>query len=252
MQAYSRTFARIYNKRWTFFAHRVAPLIADFYGSTPIGQRDQSLLDLCCGTGQLALYFLENGYHVTGIDLSEYVLIYARENASAYVEDGRARFIQADAADFSVDDHFGLVVSTFDALNHLDGQGALEKCFQSVFAALVPGGFFIFDLNTRAGLMRWNNINMDEGEESVIITRGIYDGESDRAYTRVSGFIHKANGLYERFDETVFNYVFDMAWVREALLRAGWRDVYCARIDDLATPIPDPEKEARVFFVANK
>jgi SAM-dependent methyltransferase len=252
VQAYSRTFARIYNKRWTFFAHRVAPLIADFYASTAIGQTDHSLLDLCCGTGQLALYFLENGYRVTGIDLSEHVLVYARENASAYVEDGQARFVQADAADFSVDHQFGLAVSTFDALNHLDGQAALEKCFQSVFAALAPGGFFVFDLNTRAGLRRWNNIRVDDSEEAVIITRGIYDGESDRAYTRVSGFIHKANGLYERFDETVFNYVFDLAWVREALLSAGWRDAYCARIDDLATPISEPEREARVFFVANK
>ena len=252
MQAYSRAFARVYNKRWTFFAHRVAPLIAEFYASTPIGQRNHSLLDICCGTGQLALYFLENGYRVTGIDLSEHVLVYARENASAYVDDGRARFLQTDAAGFSIDDQFGLVVSTFDALNHLDGRAALEQCFQSVFAALVPEGFFVFDLNTRGGLMRWNSIRVDDTQEAMIVTRGIYDGESDRAYTKVSGFLHTANGLYERFDETVFNYIFDMAWVREALFRAGWHHVYCARIDDLTTPIPDPEHEDRVFFVANK
>lgn len=252
MQAYSRAFARIYNKRWTFFAHRIAPLIAEFYASTPIGQRNHSLLDLCCGTGQLALYFLENGYRVTGIDLSEHMLIHARENASAYVEEGQARFLQADAADFSVDDQFGLVVSTFDALNHIDGQAALEKCFQSVFAALVPDGFFVFDLNTRGGLMRWNNISVDDSEEAMVVTRGIYDGEGDRAFTKLSGFFRMANGLYERFDETVFNYVFDMAWVREALLRTGWQHVHCARFDDLATPIPDPEQEDRTFFVANK
>jgi SAM-dependent methyltransferase len=252
MQAYSRTFARIYNKRWTHFAHRVAPLIVDFYASTPTGERNHPVLDLCCGTGQLCLYFLEEGYRVTGIDLSEHMLLYARENASAYVENGQARFIQADATDFSVDDQFGLVVSTFDALNHLDGQAALEECFRSVFAALVPGGLFIFDLNTRAGLLRWNTIRVDDSEEAMIVTRGIYDGQGDRAYTKVSGFIHTANGLYERFDETVFNYVFDLAWVRETLLRAGWQAAYCARIDDLTTPVSDPEQEDRVFFVANK
>ncbi len=252
MQAYSRTFARVYNKRWTFFAHRVAPLIADFYASTTTGKKNRSVLDLCCGTGQLSLYFLEEGYRVTGIDLSEHMLLYARENASAYVEDGRARFIQADAANFSLDDQFGLAVSTFDALNHLEGQVALEECFRSVFATLVPGGFFVFDLNTRAGLLRWNNIRVDDTEEAMIVTRGIYDGESDRAYTKVSGFFHTAHGLYERFDETVFNYVFDLAWVREALRKAGWQDAYCARIDDLATPISNPEQEDRVFFVASK
>lgn len=252
MQAYGRAFARVYNKRWAFFAHRVAPQIANFYANTSIGQKNRSVLDLCCGTGQLALYFLERGYRVTGIDLSEHMLQYASENASAYMEEGRAQFIQADVSDFALDEQFGLAVSTFDALNHLESQAALQKCFQSVLSVLAPEGVFIFDLNTRAGLMRWNNISVDDGQGAMIVTRGVYDGQSDRAYTRVSGFIRAADALYERFEETVFNTVFDMAWVRDMLLEAGWRCAHCARIDDLADPITEPEQESRVFFVALK
>lgn len=252
MQAYSRAFARVYNKRWTAFAHRVAPLIAEFYASTPTGEANRSILDLCCGSGQLALHFLEQGYQVTGIDLSEHMLQYARENASAYVESGQAGFVQADAAGFSLDQRFGLVASTFDALNHLESQEALQACFQSVFAVLVEGGYLIFDLNTRAGLMRWNNISVSDSEEAMIVTRGFYDGQGNRAYTRVSGFIRAADGMYERFEETVYNTVFDMAWVRDALLQIGWRQVHFARYKALATPIAEPEKESRLFFVAHK
>lgn len=252
MQAYGQAFARVYNKRWTFFAHRVAPLIADFYAGTPTGQANLAVLDLCCGTGQLALVLLERGYTVTGIDLSPHMLRYASENASAYVADGQARFIQADASDFTLDEQFGLVVSTFDALNHLDGQAALQSCFRSVFRVLADGGYFIFDLNTRAGLLRWNNISVDDSEEAMIVTRGFYSGQGSRAYTRVSGFIRLPNGLYERFEETVYNTVFDMAWVQAEVLKAGWQSAHCARIDDLATPIAEPEQEGRVFFVARK
>jgi ubiquinone/menaquinone biosynthesis C-methylase UbiE len=118
----------VYNKRWTAFAYRVAPVLVEFYASTPVGQANRSILDLCCGTGQLALYFLERGYRVTGIDLSEHMLQYARENASSYVEEGQARFVQADAADFDMDEPVGLAVSTFDALNHLPGPEALQSC----------------------------------------------------------------------------------------------------------------------------
>ena len=121
MQAYGRSFAYVYNKRWTGFAHRVAPLIAEFYASTGTGEARYPVLDLCCGTGQLALHFLEQGYRVTGLDLSEYMLQYASENASSYVESGQAQFVRADASEFSLDQQFGLVASTFDALNHLDG-----------------------------------------------------------------------------------------------------------------------------------
>jgi len=252
MQAYGRSFAHVYNKRWTGFAHRVAPRIAEFYASTSAGQARYPVLDLCCGTGQLALHFLEQGYRVTGLDLSEYMLQYASENASSYVESGQAQFVRADAAEFSLDQQFGLVASTFDALNHLDGPEALESCLRSVYAALFDEGYLIFDLNTRAGLMRWNSIHVDESEEAMIVTRGIYDGQGNRAYTRVSGFMQAANGQYDRFEETVYNTVFDMAWVRDTLLRIGWREVHFAGYEALAVPIAEPEEEGRVFFVARK
>lgn len=252
MQAYGRAFARVYNKRWTGFAHRVGPLIAEFYASTAPGKAKRPVLDLCCGTGQLALHFLEQGYQVTGLDLSEHMLQYAKENASAYAESGQAEFVQADAANFFLDRRFGLVASTFDALNHLESREALQACFQSVFAVLIEDGYLIFDLNTRAGLMRWNNLSVDDSDEAMIVTRGIYDGQGNRAYTRVSGFIRAANDKYDRFEETVYNTVFDMAWVRDALLQAGWRDVHAARLEALAAPIAEPEREGRVFFVARK
>jgi SAM-dependent methyltransferase len=211
------------------------------------------MLDLCCGTGQLALYFLERGYQVTGIDLSEHMLHYARENASAYLAGGQARFIQADASRLALAERFGLVVSTFDSLNHLESMEALADCFESVFNVLERGGLFIFDLNTRAGLKKnWNGIQVDDGEDAMIVTRGVFDGECGRAYTRISGFIQSTGGLYQRFEETVHNAVFEMAQVRDELLEIGWQSVHFARIEDLASQLQEPEKEARVFFVARK
>jgi hypothetical protein len=43
-----------------------------------------------------------------------------------------------------------------------------------------------------------------------------------------------------------------MDTVHAALLEAGFRSAYCARSDDLATPLDDPEAEPRVFFVVEK
>ena len=252
MQAYSQTYARAYNKYWAHFANWVAPQIEAFYADTTTGQTNRTVLDLCCGTGQLALYFLGQDYQVTGVDLSAPMLQYAEENASGYVERGQARFVQADASDFRLDQTFGLVVSTFDALNHLDGEEALRGCFRSVYPLLVPGGYFVFDLNTRDGLRRWNQIRVDDGEEAMIVTRGIYDGQSDRAWTHTTGFVRLANGLYERFEETVYNTVFDLDWVLDALLETGWQEAYCARVEDLTQPWEEPEKDKRAFFVARK
>jgi SAM-dependent methyltransferase len=251
MQAYSKGFARVYNLRWAGFARQVAPFILDFYAATPTGARNKAVLDLCCGTGQLAVHFLEKGYQVIGLDLSEHMLHYARENARQYIESGQATFVQGDASNFTLDKRFGLVVSTFDALNHLENEQALRRCFECVYA--VSDGYFIFDLNTRRGLRRWNSIQVDDSDDEVlIINRGIYDGQSDKAWTKISGFLRLPDGLYERFDETAFNTVFEMDRVKGALSEAGWKDAYLARIQDLKTPLDEPENEGRVFVVASK
>ena len=252
MQAYGPGFARVYNLLWAGFARQVAPRILEYYERAPLGHANKTLLDLACGTGQLALYFLEHGYQVTGLDLSEDMLRLARENAVTYLVAGEARFGLGDARNFRLEQPVGLAVSTFDALNHLESLEALQACFRCVHSAVVEGGLFIFDLNTRAGLRRWNSINVEEGEEAVVITRGIYDGHSDRAYTRVSGFVRLEDGRYERFEETVFNTVFEMQAVKRALIEAGWRDIHAATVQDLATPLEAPEAVGRAFFVARK
>jgi len=251
MQAYNQGFARVYNTRWSGFAKQVSPFILDFYAASPIGRENKSILDLCCGTGHLALHFLGKGYRVVGLDLSEYMLYHAKENTYQYAESGQAKFVQGDASDFMLEERFGLVVSTFDALNHLENAEALRKCFECVYT--VCEGFFIFDLNTRNGLRRMNSIQVDDtSEDALIINRGIYDGQSDKAWTRITGFTQVSKGLYERFDETVFSSVFEMEAVKNALIDVGWKNVSFAQIQNLKAPISEPEKEGRVFIVASK
>ncbi|MBI1258565.1 MAG: methyltransferase domain-containing protein [Chloroflexi bacterium] len=251
MQSYGAAFARVYNLLWADFARSVAPRIFEFYSRNEIDPAQQSLLDVCCGTGQLALYFLERGYRVTGLDLSEAMLDHARENASMFVQAGQAHFVQADASAFTLDDHFGLVVSTYDALNHLTSLDALQSCFASVYAVTQAGGLFIFDLNTRLGLKRWNGITVQENDEALVVVRGIYDGGAT-AYTRSNGFVRDEDGRYTRFEETVYNTVFDLEAVRAALLDTGWTNVYFARTSDLAVPLDAPEEEGRVFVIASR
>jgi len=251
MQAYGPGFARVYNLKWSNFARQTAPLILNFYENTTVGKASKSVLDLCCGAGHLAVHLLEKGYNVVGIDLSEHMLHYAEENASRFIESGQCRFILADATDFTLNEKYDLVVSTYDSLNHLENELALKDCFRCVHA--VCDGYFIFDLNTLKGLRRWNGIHLDDsGEDSLILSRGIYDEQGETAWLRITGFVHNHDGLYERFDETVYNTVFNMERVKDALLDIGWQSVHFTRINDLSTQLENPEEESRVFVIASK
>ena len=252
MQAYGRAFAQAYNLRWNGFARAAAPHLLAFYRGTRLGQARRPVLDLCCGTGLLAASFLEQGFPVIGLDLSPHMLAHARENTAGRAARGQASFVQADAAGFAFAAHFGLIVATYDAVNHLPDFAALRGCLRSAGAALAPGGAFIFDLNTRRGLERWNSTQVDDNEAALVITRGLYDAQASRATLNITGFLRTEVGGYERFDETVYNTVFDIQSVIWSLLDSGFASAHAARLDDLRAPLADPEAEGRVFIVAHR
>lgn len=252
MQAYGDLFARVYNHKWQSYANRIAPLIHKFYVSTSIGKEEKTLLDICCGTGQLSAYFLNQGFRVVGLDLSEGMLDVARQNLLPFIVAQQARLILGDAAGFEIQDEFGLVVSTFDSLNHLPDIDELQGCFRSVYRVLAIGGTFIFDLNTASGLKNWNTLSVDPGDEFFLFNRGIYDVGAERAWTKITGFVRNPDGLYRRFEQTVYNTVFDMGDVEARLLQVGFQQVYFALGTDLVTPIDDPENHGKVFLVAKK
>lgn len=251
MQAYGEGFAQVYDQQWTAFVRQVAPALLACYRQSAPGQAGLPVLDLCCGTGQLAQAFLERGYRVTGLDLSSAMLAHASRNNAAHVLSGQARFVQGDAADFHLDERFGLVTATYDALNHLDGLEALRRCFGCVYAALVDDGLFLFDLNTRVGLGRWCGTRMEVQEAVTLFQRGYWDADATRAWMEITGFVRRPDGLYERFDERLFNTAYALAEVEQELRASGFA-AYPARLDDLGTPLVSAEAEGRVCFVARK
>lgn len=251
-QGYGAVFARLYDARWAQFATDCAPVLREFHRRTAPVELPLRLLDLCCGTGQLARHFLNAGFEVTGLDLSAGMLAKARDSAAGYLESGVARFVQADAADFELADSFGLVVSTYDALNHLPDLAALRGCLASVARVTLPRGRFLFDLNTRSGLYRWNGTIVMEDDDAFVVQRSHYDG-GDRAETLLTGFVPTNEPQrYERFDEAVYNTVFDLADVARLAAETGWDDCYFALLDDLSTSLEEPEREGRVFVVATR
>jgi SAM-dependent methyltransferase len=250
MQVYGDDFAGVYDLRWGGFANYVGPKIVDFYNKTSTAARHPRVLDLCCGAGHLSRILLEEGFAVVGLDLSPGMLAHAEKRNRRFIAHGMAEFRLADARDFVVERPFGLVVCTFDAVNHFDDTDELEACFRCVRAALVEEGVFMFDINTERGLRHWNGLEVDDSEEITIISRGVFGVGMSRAYTHVSGFRKRSDGCYTRFEETVYNTVFSVEDVLVRLDAAGFRDVRATHDSDFGKDLLDPEDSSRVFFVA--
>ncbi len=167
-------FAWFYNKYWgsgpASFAMRALPILDKLLLSAlPPTAR---VLDLCCGTGQLAHALTVRGFEVMGIDASIEMLRYARTNAPT------AEVLLADARAFTLPPVYHGAVSIYDSLNHVISLEDLAKVFYNVEAALVPGGRFLFDLNMDEGYRaRWRgSFGFAENDHACVI-QSAYDPE---------------------------------------------------------------------------
>lgn len=113
------------------------------------------IFDLCCGTGQLAQQLILKGYQVTGLDGSEKMLHYARENAP------NGTFILSDARCFKLSSSFDAAICVDSSLNHIMSLEELKSVFRNVYAVLETNGLFLFDLGLEK---RYSNIPVNDGE----------------------------------------------------------------------------------------
>ena len=103
------------------------------------------LLDLGCGPGIYAELFHRSGFEVTGVDLSERSIAYAREHAAAERMDIRYRYGNyLDMDDEAAFDVATLIYCDFGVFSGKNRKVLLEK----IYLALRPGGLFIADVCT--------------------------------------------------------------------------------------------------------
>jgi SAM-dependent methyltransferase len=102
------------------------------------------VLELACGTGRLSIPFAENGYKVTGLDVSDSMLAQAKENIAEKKVD--VNLVHADCRDFKLDRKFNVIIFPFNSIAHLHELEDIEKCFRCVKEHLADDGRFIIDI----------------------------------------------------------------------------------------------------------
>lgn len=250
--AYGETAAlryNIYESNPNGFAKKMAPKIEAFYKQTPLSSTNKKLLDIACGTGQLAAYFLEKGYEVTGLDLAPEMLKYAKLNNAKYIKNNKCIFHESDASSFSLNPDNGLAVSTFNGLNHLPDFKSVTKCLSNVYQSLVRGGYFVFDINTQLGLKKVvENFEVVDTDDELTVRKRIFDG--NRVVLNASGCF-KHEGIWHRYQETIFKIVIHTQELLDAMLKQGWSNVAFTK-ENLITPEMAPELNEIAYIVARK
>ncbi len=210
-------------------------------------RKPELLLDLACGTGSITHELSLRGYDMTGVDISPDMLMVAREKCA---EDG-ALFLCQDMRSFELYGTVGAVVCCLDSLNHLTGEGDLERCFSLVHNYTDPGGLFIFDVNTPKKISEvyadntftYENL-LPDGKRSLCIWQNSV--KDDICRFALSLFTETDDGLYERSDEEWSERIYTDAYIKNVLSACGF---------SLLESISDPDfcrgaASGRTFYTA--
>jgi SAM-dependent methyltransferase len=199
------------------------------------------VLDLCCGTGQLAAALAARGLLVTGIDNSAEMLHYARRNAPA------ASFVRADARRFAFRKSFDAIVSTFDSLNHFLTLEELAAVFRQTRRALNQTAWFLFDINVERGFVaHWRDYYAIVEESAVCVLRGEYDAERRLGRYDITMFRRRGKS-WQRADTTISERCYELKEIKHELKQAGFNEVLTFDADrDLGLV----GHTGRIFFLA--
>ncbi|WP_299758705.1 methyltransferase domain-containing protein [uncultured Pontibacter sp.] len=132
-----------------------------------------TILDLACGKGRHSRYLSQKGYDVTGIDLSERSINYAKQ-----FEYERLHFFRHDMREVFRPAHFDFIVNLFTSFGYFETETENVVALCATAESLKHGGKLVIDfMNTDKVI---NNLVAEEEKEvqgiNFKITRSVENG----------------------------------------------------------------------------
>lgn len=240
------TFAFVYDEvmdkslyqQWLAFSNR------------HLGEGTQ-LLELACGTGALAVEFAKAGYQVTGLDLSEEMLMIASQRA--FEADVDIQFVEGDMLDLADSGTYEAVTCYSDSLCYMRNEEEVQQVFDGVFQMLVEGGTFLFDVHSLYQIDQvFPEYSYHYQTEDFAFLWDSYPGEEPHSIQHFLTFFvteDEATGLFTRADELHQERTYPLETYQWMLENAGFTDV--AVFADFTDEAPTDESR-RWFFVCKK
>ncbi|TKH16023.1 methyltransferase domain-containing protein [Peribacillus simplex] len=210
----------------------------------------RKVLDLACGTGEMTVELAQHGFEVTGVDLSDEMLLVANEKA---VKLGLSiPLFQQNMAELEGLGQFDCVTIFCDSLNYLRDEEDIVKTFSRVHEHLKDGGLFLFDIHSiyKMEEIFRNNTFAVNGEEVSYIW-DCFPGEEPYSVEHDLSFFVRddESGLYDRFDELHYQRTYPFEQYKNWLEQAGF--TVSEILADLEEAPLVTETE-RILFVASK
>lgn len=182
--------------------------------------KGKKALDLCCGPGRCSVWLAQQGYAVTGVDRTKFLLDKARARARAAKV--KVEWIQRDMRDFVRRDSFDLVISMFTSFGYFNDKQEDVAVLGNMFSSLKPGGSCLIDVKGKeclAGILEPTTSETLPDGATLMQNHEIFDD-----WTRIRNeWIIIRKGRSKRF--TFHHTIYSGQELRDRLESVGFRDV---------------------------
>ena len=219
-------------------------IIKEFYTEGPI------LLDLACGTGSLSVELSRLGYDVIGVDNSADMLSVAMQKRYETGQD--ILFLCQDMTELDLYGTVDTTVCALDSINHVTDPKHVRKFFQGVSLFTVPGGLFLFDVNSpyKHRQVLGNNTFVYDVDSVYCVWQNEYEEETGIVNISLDFFAYdEESDSYSRSSEQFRERSYEPQWL-EALLDETGFDVLAVYGDD-SREAPKEDTQ-RLIYVARK
>lgn len=211
--------------------------------------KPEMVLDLGCGTGNVAIPMARLGYQVTALDLSTDMLAVAEQKSRT---DGlNIKFIHQDMRQIDLPANYDLVVSMCDSLNYLLEDADLKNVFTKIYELLNPGGLFVFDLNTayKIGQIFANETFVYNEDDVAYIWENSFEPATSICDMDLTFFVRDETNHYKRFMESHAEKGYDSKEVVKWLADVGFNHI---SIYEAITFKPPEANTERIYFIVKK
>lgn len=209
-----------------------------------------TLLDVGCGTGILTLQFHQEGYKVSGLDISEEMLTIANEKFQN--ENVHIPLFCMSMDEMEGFQELDVIIIPIDSINYLPDEHSVMETFHRIYQSLRDGGQLFFDVHS---LYKMDEIFLQSPftYEDDYITYIWYTEQGEKphsVYHDLTFFVKQSDSnLYERFEETHYQRTFPVTDYVSWLKQAGFSKIEVTA--DWSNQ-PPTETSERIFFRAIK
>lgn len=178
--------------------------------------------ELGCGTGNITQRLANKNYEMIGIDLSEDMLMVARDKN--YDNETDIVYLMQDMRKFELFGTVSCILAICDSLNYIKTEQELLQVFKLVDNYLDPNGLFIFDLNTKNKFKEiyGKNTFTDINENGAYIWENNYNDKTSINEYNVTFFLKDdEKEVYHKYEEFHEERAYDIDVIKKLLEEAG-------------------------------